>query len=206
MRGERDDPRRRWDERYRRGEHADPGEPAVIVRDALPLLRPGGPPVLDLACGAGRNTLFLARRGFRVLAVDLSGEGLGLLTRSVWAERLPVQPVHADLEWFGVRPGSVGVVVNTYFLLRSLFPLLRVALAPGGYLLFETYTVQDIDELGGTLRRELALERGELREAFGDLEPVLYEEGVFSRNGRQRGLARLIARRRPALAERPGMI
>lgn len=187
------DDQRRWDERYLTGDWADIDEPAQIVLDLVPHLRPPGT-ALDLACGAGRNALFLAERGFRVMGVDISREGLRRLARRADERNLPIQPVHADLERFAVAPASFDVIVNTHFLLRATFPLIREALRPGGYLAFETYSVDEIEVLGGDIRRAFALERGELLEAFGDLQLVLYEEGVFEMDEGERGLARLIAR------------
>lgn len=174
----------------------DVGRPAGIVREAAPWL-PNDGWALDVACGTGRNALYLAERGLRVLAVDLSGRGLRRLQDRARARRLPIHPVQADLGRFAVRPGRFRVVVNTHFLLRSSFPLLREALAPGGLLLFETYNVDEIELLGGDVRRAYALDRGELRRAFGDLETILYEEGVVPRPGGDEGLARLIARKPP---------
>lgn len=182
-----------WDERYREREPVEPARPARLLEEADPWLPDDGR-ALDVACGAGRNALFLARRGFEVVAVDLSAEGLRALQRRAREERLPVRPVQADLVRFSLRPGRFDVVVNTHFLERRTFPLLREALAPGGLLVFETYNVDEIDLLGGDIRREYALERGELRRAFGDLEVLVYEEGVFERQEGRRGLGRLIAR------------
>jgi hypothetical protein len=56
-----------------------------------------------------------------------------------------------------VAPATFDVVVKTYFLLRSTFPLLREGLRPGGLPVFETYDVDEIDTLGGDIRREYAL-------------------------------------------------
>jgi SAM-dependent methyltransferase len=173
------DDRSRWDERYLTGDWADIDEPAPIVLDLAPHLHAPGT-ALDLACGAGRNALFLAERGFSVMGVDISREGLRRLARRADERRLSVQAVHADLERFGVRPASFDVIVNTHFLMRSLFPL--------------TFSVDEIEVLGGDIRRAFALERGELLGAFGDFELVLYEEGVFERDEGERGLARLIVR------------
>jgi tellurite methyltransferase len=185
--------RARWDERYKIGDWADIDEPAEIIEDAEAWLDPPGL-VLDLACGAGRNALYLARRGFTVIAVDISWEGLRRLSLRARDERLAVHPVHADLEHFELPVEKFDVIINTRFLLRSLFPAVRRALKPGGLLLFETFNTDEIDVLGGDIRREYALEKGELREAFADLEILLYEEGVFERHEGERGLARLIAR------------
>ncbi|MDX1568320.1 MAG: methyltransferase domain-containing protein [Longimicrobiales bacterium] len=186
--------RTRWDERYGTGDWADIRSPAAIVEDALPWLDGRGM-ALDLACGAGRNALFLARRGHPVVGVDLSLEGLRILRDRAIEGGLRIQPVLAELPHFRVRPASFQVVVNTRFLLRETFDLIRGALAPGGLLLFETYHVDEIDVLGGDIRRAFALERGELRRAFSELEVLLYEEGVFQRPEGERGLARLIARK-----------
>lgn len=188
------DDRTRWDRRYRDGDWVDVREPAAVVREAVPWL-PSRGRALDLACGAGRNALFLARRGLEVMAVDLSGEGLRRLRRRARAGDLPVQPVQADLERFAVRPGRFDVVVNTHFLLRSTFSLIREALAPGGLVLFETYNVDEIEILGGDVRRAYALERSELRRAFRGYRLLVYEEGVFRRPEGERGLARTIARK-----------
>ncbi len=186
--------RARWDERYRTGDWADVDEPAAIVTDAEPWLSPPGR-AFDVACGAGRNALHLARRGYTVVAVDISWEGLKRLARRARRERLDVHPVHADLERFELPPETFDLIVNSRFLLRRLFPLFRRALKPGGLLLIETFNVDEIEVLGGDIRRAFALERGELLEAFAGFERLLYEEGVFECREGERGLARLIARK-----------
>ena len=55
--------------------------------------------------------------------------------------------------------------------------------------------VDELEVLGGDIRREFALERGEVQAAFADLETLLYEEGVFERREGERGLSRLVARK-----------
>lgn len=106
-----------------------------------------------------------------------------------------MQAVRADLSEFSVRPAAFRIVLNVRFLLRATFPLIRRSLVPGGLLLFETFSVDEIDELGGDIRREYVLERKELRRAFADFEILLYEEGIFQRQEGERGLARLAARK-----------
>jgi len=186
--------RSRWDERYKDGDWADIDEPATILKDAEAWLDPPGL-VLDVACGAGRNSLYLARRGFSVVAIDISWEGLQRLSERARAERLDVHPVHADLERFELPVSKFDLIVNTRFLLRSLFPTIRNALRPGGLLVFETFNVDELEILGGDIRRGFALEKGELRAAFADFEILLYEEGVFERREGERGLSRLVARK-----------
>src|SRR5436305_185460 len=66
-----------WDAKHRLATGELPAEPASIVRELLPLLPSG--PALDIACGTGRNALFLAARGQHVTAVDFSGVALDIL-------------------------------------------------------------------------------------------------------------------------------
>jgi len=186
--------RARWDDRYRDGDWADIDEPATILKDAEAWLEPPGL-ALDVACGAGRNALFLARRGFTVVAVDVSGEGLERLASRARSEALDIHPVHADLRRFAFPSDAFDLIVNSRFLLRSLFPAFRSSLKSGGLLLIETYNVDEIEVLGGDIRREYALEHGELEREFADFRFLRYEEGVFERREGERGLARLIARK-----------
>lgn len=171
----------------------DPGYPAEIVRELLPWLGDGGT-ALDLASGGGRNARVLAGAGWRVLAVDLSAEGL----RRTGDLGPGVQPVRAELPRFAMRPGSVDLVLKTFYLERALFPFMRKSLRPGGYVAVETYSVLELEELGGDVGRDFVLDRGELLEAFAGFRILLHQEGIFEREEGERGLARLIARKPPA--------
>ena len=87
----------------------------------MPAWRQG--PVLDLACGRGRNALAAARHGARVLALDRSPQALAELNAAARAERLPIQPARADLETghgIPVRAGTCSVVLVFRFLFRPL--------------------------------------------------------------------------------------
>lgn len=168
----------------------DPGYPSPLVEQAVRRIgRPGV--ALDLASGGGRNARFLAEHGWRVVAVDLSRDGLER-TRSLTPAVLPVR---ADLRRFAVRPEAVDLAVMSFYLERGLFPLVREALRSGGHVVVETYSVLELDELGGDVSRRFTLERGELLRAFAGFEILLHEEGIFEREEGERGLARLLARK-----------
>lgn len=187
--------RKRWEERYAVGDWILADEAAWVLQRGRPFLRPPGL-VWDVASGPGRHSVLLARLGFRVLATDISWEALRRLRERARSESLPICPVHVDLEIWRPRPGPrFDVILDTYFLLRPLFAVFRESLKPGGLVLFETYNVDEIDLLGGDIRRAYALERGELRESFRDFKILHYEEGVLMTDDGERGLARMIARK-----------
>ncbi len=131
--------RLRWNERYR-GAGCLMGEaPSAFLVDSMPLVtgHVPGRRALDLACGEGRNSIFLARNGFRVTGVDISDEALAKAERRAVAEGVEIEWINADLEGV-VIPRRYDLILNINFLLRDLFGSCVAALSPGGVLLVET--------------------------------------------------------------------
>jgi tellurite methyltransferase len=200
-----DDTRERWNQRYA-GELVTPFPDApagwlVEHRDLLEA-RPAAGRALDVACGDGRNSRFLAELGYEVDALDISDVVIDRLGAAAIARKLTISPRVADLERDADLPaGRYDVVLNFNYLQRSLFDGLARALRPGGLLLFETFCRAHIDELGNDMRPEFVLGDNELLRAFPDLHVRHYREGVAERSGRPRGIASLVAERRsPAAA------
>jgi tellurite methyltransferase len=185
--------RQRWEERYDAGTGAA-GPPAALLAAAVAALPPGR--ALDIACGDGRNALFLARRGFRVDAIDFAYAGLSRLAVAARREGVAVRPIVADLENYLLPAARYAVVVNTRYLQRSLFESIRNAVEPGGLVIFETFLRAAL--YGGHLRNPaFLLESGELARRFDGFEVVSYEEGPV--DGSAQLLARIVARRPRAI-------
>jgi SAM-dependent methyltransferase len=158
-------------------------------------------PAVDVACGRGRHSLALAARGLRCLALDRNREALAELAARARSASLPIHPVAVDLERPGsalpLAPGRAGAVVVFRYLWRPLAPALAALLAPGGLLIYETFT-RDQEKLAyGPRNPAFLLRSGELPELFPGLRVRGYEEGIFEGEGRPAALARLVA-------ERPG--
>lgn len=96
-----------------------------------------GMDALDIACGEGRNSLFLAQHGFRVTGLDISDIGLakGISRANELGVEIDFRKVDLDDE---IIEGSYDLILNFNFLLRKLIPVEVVALKPGGLLLFDT--------------------------------------------------------------------
>jgi tellurite methyltransferase len=193
-----------WNAKYQAAEEEPPEEPAAFVRELLPLLPLG--PALDLACGTGRHTLLLAARDQPVTAVDSSAVALEILERRARAahcavthierveqvtnRRRAVQLWQGDLEEVSLPSQAFSLVLCVNYMQRSLFPQIERALVPGGVLLFETYTVAQLEFAGGPRNPNYLLQSGELRTAFPALRGLLYWE---LRAGK--GIASLIAQK-----------
>src|SRR5688572_10189640 len=86
----------KWDEKFRRGEHEGQDAPAWLRE--LEEDFPTGGEALDVAAGAGRMALWMARRGLSVTAVDISPVGLALCREAASDEKVKIRTMVADLE------------------------------------------------------------------------------------------------------------
>ena len=154
-------------------------------------------PVVELACGRGRIACAVAERGIPVVGIDRSAAHLGELRERALRSSLPISPLRADLETGAglcLAPASCGVLLVFRYLHRPLAEEIAEALAPGGLLLYETFTVHQRELGHGPKNAAFLLKEGELAELFPALETVASWEG-FSESARPAALARLAARR-----------
>jgi SAM-dependent methyltransferase len=135
------------------------------------LIVPGGR-VLDVACGRGRHSRYLAALGLRVEAVDRDPEALAELSGLSG-----VRPTLADIEgapWPYAGERFDGIVVTNY-LHRPLLSVLRDSLLPGGVLIYETFAAGN-ERYGRPSNPEFLLRPGELWEACRGLHVLAYED------------------------------
>jgi len=134
---------------------------------------------LDVACGRGRHALFLAERGLIVTAVDRDPRAVEGLRAEAARRRLAVEARVLDLETGGPDLGreAFDLVVVVHYLHRPLFPALVQALAPGGLVIYETFTMEQA-RLGQPSNPDFLLKHGELRERLRPLAVVREREGL----------------------------
>ena len=130
--------------------------------------------VLDVACGQGRHAHWFYQRGHPIAAVDRSLSAI----ESIAIPAHVCEAVVADIEngpWpFAGRQFGAVVVVN--YLWRPLMPTLLASLAPGGVLIYETFT-QGNETVGKPSRADFLLRSGELLEICKGLRMVAFEDG-----------------------------
>ncbi len=175
----------------------------MLLREWLPALTPEvrRPRAIDIACGLGRNTIFLARQGWQVTAVDISEVALGHLREMAAAEALPIVCIQADLEQTSklpeslLAPDSYDLAVMFRYTSLELIDVLRHGLKVGGCLIVEKHMTTESQVVGPrSLRFRVA--PGALRDAARRLNIIDYREGVSKDpDGRPVALAQLVARR-----------
>ncbi len=151
--------------------HAPPAESAWVRNWAGRI--PPGSPVLDLACGSGRHSRYLAALGYRVLAVDRDAAALATLTG-----RAGIEILAADLESEAWPLGNrrFGGVVVTNYLHRPLFAHILAAVAPDGVLIYETFA-EGNERFGKPSNPDFLLRPGELLAVVaGKFRVIAYED------------------------------
>jgi SAM-dependent methyltransferase len=143
-------------------------------------LLPRAARTLDVACGRGRHALLLAAAGFPVEAVDRDAVVIESLRATAERLGLPLRAEVRDLETGAADLGTEAydLVLVFSYLHRPLFPALVRALAPGGLLLYETFTVAQALR-GKPKNPDFLLEAGELRKRVAPLVVLREREGEF---------------------------
>ena len=200
--------RAKWDQRH--GSADVFPEPPLVLREYAHLLPAPGPSqasqrgeALDLACGLGAGALWLARRGFRVGAWDLSPVAIQRLSTSARERRLPVAASVRDLISELPPPERFDRILVAHFLDRELCPAIARALRPGGLLFYQTFSREAASDRGPS-NPAYRLGPNELLDLFPGLVVRAYrDEGRLGDLGRgTRDLALLVAQR---AVEDPGV-
>jgi SAM-dependent methyltransferase len=160
----------RWNRKYAGGSPNPAFTPDAILTQYAHLLDGRGL-ALDVACGVGHNALYLARRGYEVIAVDGSITGLRYCRAQLRVTPLPVHLVVADLDQFVPPPERFTLVLVVRFLSRPLIPHLKRALVPGGLMIYQTFNRHRL-LMNPDFNPDYLLEPGEFRTLFADFEPI----------------------------------
>ena len=141
--------------------------------------------------GEGRNAVYLAKKGFQVVGVDISEVAVKKAKRLARENKVNIRTVTTDLNKYQIEPAKYDVIMVFYYLQRSLPAAVIKGLKPGGMLIFESHTVGQLTH-DKTQNRDYLLAKGELKAMFKDLEIVKYRETDDGKNA----VASLVARKR----------
>ena len=166
-----------------------PSPSAWVVRWSSQIDKPG--PVLDLACGSGRNAKWLQAQGYEVIGLDRDRTALASLAPGI-------EGIVVDLEdgspWPLGNRQFKGIVVTNY-LYRPLFPSIHGALADRGTLIYETFALGN-ERFGRPSNPDYLLRHGELLEFCRDRGLVaLAYESVKVDMPRPAMIQRMVARK-----------
>lgn len=164
-----------WDDRYAPAAYYYGTEPNDFLRAHANVIPPAGT-VLCLGEGEGRNAVFLAGRGYDVVALDQSTVGLAKAGRLARAKAVRIQTIVANLDGYRFEAGRWDGIVSIWCHLpsavrSSIHRQVIVGLKPGGVFLLEAYTPEQIRHgTGGPKDLDLLPTLAELRRDLDGLE------------------------------------
>lgn len=165
-------------------------EPSILLTDHLDRFQKGK--ALEVACGLGRNALYLASRGFEVLGLDRDPEAISFCNAEAARRSLSFTARAVDLEQPSPIPDEgYTLVACFYYLDRNLIPEMKRAVRPGGHLVYETFLIDQHERFGKPGRKEFCWGHNELLRLFLDFRILFYFEGFKG----DRWIVQLIAER-----------
>jgi len=186
--------RERWEELYSSHARANRPPSSWVLRTVTGL--PNDLPLVDIAGGMGRHAIPIARLGRRVILVDIVFEAAA----TARAAEATIDGVIADTANLPLAPGRFGVVLVTNFLDRTIFADLVRLVAPGGFLVYETYTTGHLELVNrgvarGPTTNDYLLRPGELPELAAPLTVIEYREGEVNDEAGRRHCAQFVAQK-----------
>lgn len=176
--------RTKWNKKYRKDKY--PAGASDVVKKFCHLAP--GKKALDIAAGNGRNSIFIARQGFTVDAVDISEVGLTELA----GRYSNINAICADLDQFDIHADHYDLIVNIKFLNRRLFACIREGLKPGGVVIFETLLDPGNMKNPPKHHRDYLLKPNELLHAFQSMRIIHYCETDDAESDESHPLASLV--------------
>jgi len=170
--------RDKWNQTYSRDRL--PGLPSPMLTDNADILPIEGI-ALDLACGLGANSLFLAARGLEVHAWDISEIAISHL-----AERADSLGLNIQTRVLNITPAALEVeryhlVVTTHYLDRSLPPAIMKATRPGGLICYQTFTAEKQIDIGPS-NPDFLLQPNELQSFVPGCEILAFRDESHNTN------------------------
>ena len=178
----------RWDKKYKN--NIIPSKTVEVVEKYAKLAT--GKNALDIACGMGRNSKFLASEGFDVHALDISEIAIKSLED---VENIKAEVV--DFDTYILKENTYDLIVCTYFLERKLFPQIEKALKVDGLFIFETF-MHDAENTKVPSTKSFLLNEGELEATFDDRYDLMHISEWMDENicGEKSMRASMVAKKR----------
>ena len=178
----------RWNDKYRN--NPIPDTPVPLITEYASLA--SGRQALDIACGMGRNSKYLASVGFEVDAWDISSVAIETL------QHLPhIHPKEVDFDHITFPEERYDLIICTFFLKRTLFPQITKALKENGIFLYETFVYHPLNDRAPS-KRSYLLEEGELEAYFSRDYEILSLKEYWGKDmrGRKNLKAQMVARKK----------
>jgi len=163
----------KWNRFYSQAEIESSSVSEVLAENTYLLPHKGT--ALDLACGLGGNSIFLAQQGLAVTAWDISSIAIAKLAAYAARQALNINASQKNITEQLLTKSCYDVITVSRFLDRTLSDAIIAALKPGGLLFYQTFTREKVDQSGPN-NPEFLLDNNELLRLFSPLAVIYYRE------------------------------
>src|SRR3990172_1969622 len=189
-----EDDKNHWEKKYSGDGYEPHPNPSALLTEWLDERPPGR--ALDLACGTGRNALYLAEKGYDVTAIDISPQAIALAKDMAREKGLKINWIIADLDNYAIQGQYDLIVISFFHVNRNMVSSVINALKKGGILLYENHMLSPSSAEDEAHKHRFHLKPGELGQLFRGLSMIRYEERQVDReSGRPSYLASLVAQK-----------
>ena len=182
-----------WNGRFADGSYGNRTYPNAVLKEWIEFLPKGK--ALDVACGAGRDSIFLAQNGFDVTGVDISSVALARAETRSQQEGLKINWCEHDLDFGLPFSSKFDVILMIRFMNNRLHEVFPRHLNPGGALLVEEHlSIEHPTPLAGPQDSRFRVVPGELKIRLQELELKRHFEGLITEpDGNDAAVARILA-------------
>ncbi len=160
----------RWNLKHKKAADIPPGSAESELVQAISTMPDRGR-ALDLACGSGKDSIYLAQAGFDVIAVDGSIEGLRRCSRAAEQASVQISPLLADLADYQIAANSFELIIMVRYLQRNLFQAIIDGLKNGGHVFIKTFDARYLQH-NPKFNPDYVLAKNELNLAFSSLTMI----------------------------------
>lgn len=158
-------------------------KPNYFIIDSIKHL-PANAKVLDLGCGEGKDSFFLAKQGFEVTAVDLSEEGIKKLKKFAKKEKLKIKTEVSDIKSYLANCKKFDVILAMNILqfidqknIRPVIKKIKSKTKPGGLNVIASFIAENLQQKETALSKgRYCFDKKELIKLYQDWGLIFYEE------------------------------
>ena len=169
----------KWDDKYISGTYQPRKEVSALIKAVASEENGEHKRCLDIACGNGRNAVFLAKKGYDVDAVDVSKVALEMARKRADENNVEVNWILSDLNIFQFVENEYDLIVVDFYLCgNDMIENIKKSLKIGGTIVYEHHLQTENEVYRGPSENRDRLGSNELLEFFDDMTVLYYRAGV----------------------------
>lgn len=180
------DQKKIWDKKFSSRNYVYGKAPAKFLSENYSYI-PFGASVLDMGMGEGRNAVFLAQKGYKVTGIDISSVAVQKALALSKEFGVQINTIVASLNKYKIQEGAFDAIVCFYYVDRSLIEKMKSWLKPGGIIIYEAYTTEQIKndkKMSHETPFHFYLKPQELFKLFSDMRVLKFEEPIHEKEYR----------------------